>query len=136
MAGSPRQHEPVPDEVAVAQARIGDEEDSTQRVGQSPGHQPGQARCGQAGVHRVYRHDNEPSHQQVQDRGNDGVGYAAQHLQCHAGQRQYPDQYQQRPAPCPVQYAQGEWRVGSRDEQIDRRMVDDAEDVLESARTE
>ena len=136
MTGSTRQHEPVPDEVAVAQARIGDEEDGACRVGQATGDQPGKAGSGQEGVHWLDCDHDEPSHEQVKNRGQDRVGHVIQHLQHHAGQRQTPDQYQQRPSPCAMQHAECEWCVGARDEQIDSGVIDDAKGVFESARTE
>ena len=65
MAGSTRQHEPVPDEVPVTQARIIDKENGACRVSQAAGDQPGKPGCGQARVHRINRDHDKPSHEQV-----------------------------------------------------------------------
>ncbi len=129
MADASGHDENVPDDMAVGDVLRGEEHDAD-RVHQSAGDEPEETDARDEHEDRFYRDDCEPAHQQIDGGRRDLEAVHEPEFEEDARESQRPHNPQKRPAPCPAQVDEQEWRVGARDEQVNRGVVEDFENAL------
>jgi hypothetical protein len=72
-------------------------------------------------------------HQRVEDDGEGAVAAVQEDVLQHAGDGQRPDHAEEPPSPFPAEGYEREGRVGAGDQEIDRAVVEDVEDLLRRA---
>jgi len=130
VAGASADHEEVPDGVVVGEL-LDEVEKGAHGVGESPGQEPGETPGGQRVEEGLDGEDGEPPHQDIGDRGQDLEPVDEEDLENDPRGGQHPDEAEQGPPPASLQRHEREGRVGPGDQQVDARVVDNLEDVLQ-----
>ena len=123
-------HEQVPDAVPVAEALVEGKEHDAHRVEDAARCQPDEAGSAEVFQQRVDRHQHDPAHHRIDHQRHHPRLRARLDFLQHADGRQRPDDAEQRPAPRPAQRDQAEGCVAAGDQQVDRQVVELAQDAL------
>jgi len=135
MACASAENEEVPDGVVVGEL-LDEVEEGAHGVDDSPGKEPGKPPGGQGIQEGLDGEDGEPPHQDVGDRGQDLEPVDEEDLEDDPRGGQHPDQAEQGPSPASLERHQRKGRVRPSDQQVDARVVDDLEDVLQPRRAD
>src|SRR5690606_22210924 len=121
--------EHVPDRVRIGQL-LAVVEHGAQGVEQSAGEQPAEREAIQRVPHRLDRHQYQPAHRDVDQRGQALEAAGVEQFEDHSGEGQDPDRGEYAPAPRAAQADQRERGVGAGDQQVDRAVVKDLQPAL------
>ena len=124
-----RQRPPMPDRVQIRHF-LDDVEDGTEGVGQAAGDKQPEASGWQHLDDTPDAEDDRPAHDRIDDDTHPLGSKHPERLAGDADQREYPDEDKQADAAVSAQRDQAKRRVGTRDQQIDGRVVKDLEDIF------
>lgn len=122
-------YEQVPNGVAIWNLSRG-EEHHTDRVHNASRNQPSKSESRDMGHERSGGHHYEPAHREIEDRGEDLEMVYKPELEDDPSHGAAPDDSKQRPSPSAPQIDEQKRRVGSRNQQIDRRVIQDSQRTL------
>lgn len=128
MADTAAKDAEVPDHVEVGDAIPGVEGDAA-GVEETAGDKPGETGDGEDEEKRFDSEDDEPSHADVEGGGESVEASGGKSLEDDAENGDGPDDGEEGPAQAAAEEDKGERRVGSGDQQIDRTVIEDAEDA-------
>ncbi len=132
MKHGPRDDEQMPDRVMIRKTAP-HVEHGADRVEQPPDDQQSEPFGNEQRVQRFPGEDDQPAHQNVEQRRQHQELFCEERFEHDAGYRQPPDHPEQRPAKRATQSYQQKRRIRARDEQVDARMVECLEQILDLA---
>jgi len=133
VAGAARENEDVPDGVGIGDA-LGGEKDDARGVGQAAGEEQCQSGCGNVRENGFGGNDDEPAHGYVDRRGKKAETLDEPKLEEDAREGKSPDNAEERPAPGAPEINEEKRCVGSGDQEIDCRVIKNAERAFETGR--
>jgi hypothetical protein len=131
MASRAREHEEMPDKMAVANAAISEEQQAggvSNPAGEKPDHRFQRDRQSE----RANHNKDEPAHPEIKNEGQLLQPHAGPKFYDHADDREQPDEHEHGPAQSPAERSQGERRVSPGDEKKNRGMIDDLKRAFEA----
>jgi len=120
------QDEQMPDHVAVGKA-LPDVEDDTDRIGQSASAEKDERAAGHVEPQFPTGQHDEPTHDQIEDECHLAEAAHKQGCEQDADNCQCPDGNEQSKTPSSPERKEQKRRVGSGDEQVDRRVIEHPE---------
>src|SRR5664279_3422202 len=126
VTGASGQYKEMPECMKVRQA-VESEEDDSRRVEQTTQRDPEYAMPRDCVQQRAHREHAQPTHSQIHDDRRDRETFYCETLEHNSQDGEAPDNSEQRPTQPPTQRHQGEGSIGSGDQKIDCRMIDDSQ---------
>src|SRR2546423_5005550 len=131
MAGRAGEDKDVPDEMTVADASVV-EKNQAGRVGDPAGEEPDHGLGGNDENELPKRDEDRPAHSEIQNHRDFFPADAGAQFNSDAGEREEPDHGKNCPAERAAHRPEGKWRIGARDQEKNRGVIDDLENALEA----
>src|SRR6187551_3297196 len=120
----------MPDEMAVTKPFVC-EKNKAGGIGDAARQQPDHRLRRNDDNEGTKRNQNEPSHSEVENDGELFQTDASPQLDRHSDNRQEPNKRENGPAKRAAHWSQHKRRIGARDEEEDRRVIDDLKDTFQ-----